>query len=350
MKVRSAIDVAYGSPLIIDEIDLPPPRPDQLIVKLFSSGLCHTQLHWLQNQSGSRPRISGHEATGVVTDLGSDVTHVKEGDHVIVTWTPRLSLRDTPSHPGVEITFRGEPLHTGSVYTWAEAVLVHHAYVVPIAKADPTDLSCIVGCAVMTGAGAVLHTANVRPTDSVAIYGAGGVGLSAVRMAAILGADPIIVVDLDNAKLALAKEFGATHTINANIADPVASIVEISNGGVDFAFDAIGVPKTVQQLLPSTRRGRSRADGQGGVAVLVGLPMEEITLDLQQLLMGHRCLRSSLGASHPERDFAMFLRWHQEGKFPLDKLVTRRYQLEEINEGYAALAAGEILGRAIIEF
>jgi threonine dehydrogenase-like Zn-dependent dehydrogenase len=105
MKVRSAIDVAYGSPLIIDEIDLPPPRPDQLIVKLFSSGLCHTQLHWLQNQSGSRPRISGHEATGVVTDLGSDVTHVKEGDHVIVTWTPRLSLWDTPSHPGVESHF-----------------------------------------------------------------------------------------------------------------------------------------------------------------------------------------------------------------------------------------------------
>jgi Zn-dependent alcohol dehydrogenase len=171
-----------------------------------------------------------------------------------------------------------------------------------------------------------------------------------VRMAAILEATPIIVVDLHDEKLALAKEFGATHLVNASKTNPVEAIVNISNGGVDFAFDAVGTRVTTGQILPATRSGGPGADNHGGTAVLIGLPGEPIVLDAQQILLSHRQFRSSLGASHPERDFPMFLRWHQEGKFPLNKLVTRRYSLEQINEAYAALAAGEILGRAIIEF
>ena len=220
---------------------------------------------------------------------------------------------------------------------------------VPISKEDPADVSCIVGCAVLTGAGAVMNTANVGPGDSVAIFGVGGVGLSALRMAAILEANPIIAVDLKEDKLDFAREFGATHTVNASKADAVEAIVELTGGGVDFAFDAIGVRATNEQILPAVRGGGPRADGHGGMAVLIGMPGKEMTLD-PSLLFAQRQLRGSLGAAYPDRDFPMFLRLHKDGKFPLDRLVTRRYRLDEINRACDDLAAGEILGRAIIEY
>jgi Zn-dependent alcohol dehydrogenase len=195
-----------------------------------------------------------------------------------------------------------------------------------------------------------MNTAKVRPGDSVAVYGVGGVGLSAIRMAAILEAYPIIAVDLKDEKLEFAKEFGATHGVNAAEVNPVETIVDISGGGVDFAFDAIGVRTTNEQILPSTRSGGWGADNHGGMAVLIGVPGNEMTLDPRLFVSHQRQYRGSLGATYPEKDFPMFLRWHQEGKFPLDKLVTRRYKLDEINEACDALQAGDILGRAIIEY
>ncbi|MEZ4868575.1 MAG: zinc-binding dehydrogenase [Caldilineaceae bacterium] len=350
MKTKAALQLAHGERLIIDEIEFPHPQPDQLVVKLFATGVCHTQIHWMNDPTRPRPFTLGHEGTGMVTHVGANVTHLQEGDHVIVTWVPRRHEFTRPPITPPPLTYRGEALHSLNVYTWAEDVLVNQAYVVPIAKDAPTDVSCIVGCAVLTGAGAVMRTTNVRPGQSVAIFGVGGVGLSAVRMAAILAAYPIIAVDLDDKKLALAKELGATHLVNANKEDAIATILAVSNGGVDFAYDAIGAPATIRQLLPVTRRGGPGAHNQGGVAVLIGVPSEEVRLDPRELLMAHRHFITSMGATIPDEDFPRFLRWHQEGKFPLDKLVTRRYRLEQINEAYGALKAGEILGRAIIEF
>ncbi len=231
MKTKAAIHTVHGHPLTIDELEIPDPRPDQVIVKLFSSGVCHSQLHQMQNPDMARPLVLGHEGTGVVTHVGRDVTHLKEGDHAIVTWVPRTPVRGRTAPAQSGATYREEPVN-GHVYTWGEDALVPADYVVRIDPADPTDLSCIVGCAVLTGAGAVLNTAQVRPGDSVAVFGVGGVGLSAVRMAAILEAAPIIAVDLKDDKLELAKEFGATHLVNATQTDPVAAIQEISNGGV----------------------------------------------------------------------------------------------------------------------
>ena len=349
MRTRAAIDVGYGQKLVVDELEVPDPKPDQVLVKLFSSGICHSQLHQMHNSDASRPMVLGHEGTGVVTHVGANVRHVKEGDHAIVTWVPRTPVRGRSEPVSSDVTYREEPVH-GAVYTWGEDVLVSGELVVPISKDDPVDISSIVGCAVLTGAGAVMNTAKVRPGDSVAVYGVGGVGLSAIRMAAILEAYPIIAVDLKDDKLEFAKEFGATHGVNASNVNAVEAVVDISGGGVDFAFDAIGVRATNEQILPSTRSGGSGADNHGGMAVLIGIPGGEMTLDPRLFMMHQRQFRGSLGATYPDKDFPMFLRLYREGKFPLDKLVTRRYKLDEINEACDALHAGEILGRAIIEY
>ena len=268
MKSVAAIHTRHGAPLTVDEIEIPDPRPDQVIVKMFSSGVCHSQLHQMHNSDASRPMVLGHEGTGVVTHVGANVKHLKEGDHAIVTWVPRTPVRGRSAPETSGVTYREEPVH-GSVYTWGEDVLVSGELVIPISKDDPVDVSSIVGCAILTGAGAVMHTAKVRPGNSVAVFGVGGVGLSAIRMAAILEAYPIIAVDLKDDKLEFAKEFGATHGVNASKVNAVEAVVDISGGGVDFAFDAIGVRATNEQILPSTRGGGSGADNQN---VAVGVP------------------------------------------------------------------------------
>lgn len=350
MKSKAAIQTVLDKDLIIDELDIPDPLPHQVIVKLYSSGICHSQLHQMEDPELDRPFVPGHEATGVVTHIGRDVRHVKENDHAIITWVPRIPIKGREPNIPSGVTYRKKIINEVKIHTWAQDVLVDSKYVIPITKEHPTDVSSIVGCAVLTGAGAVLNTAKVRPGNSVAIIGVGGVGLSAVQMASILEANPIIVVDLLDEKLEFAKEFGATHLVNASVTDPVKAIVEISGGGVDYAFDAIGVRASTEQILPATRGGGPGADNHGGMAILIGYPGREMTLNPQLFMFHQRRFRGSLGATYPEKDFQMFLRWYQEGKFPLDRLVTQRYKLEQINEACAALKAGEILGRSIIEF
>ena len=350
MKTLAAIQPAYELPLVVDEIDIPEPGPDETIVKLFSSGICHSQLHQMHRPVQRRPLGLGHEGIGVVTHAGRDVKHVAEGDRAIVTWVPRTPIRGRPVFPPTGAFYRGEEVGGTKSFTWTEDTLADADYVVRVADDAPKDVSCIVGCAVLTGAGAVLHTAKVRPGDSVAIFGVGGVGMSAVRMASILEAYPIIAVDLKDEKLEFAKEFGATHVVNASEQDPVEAVLEISGGGVDYAFDAIGLRVTNEQILPATREGGPGAGNDGGMAVLVGVPGDRMAVDPKLFMIYQRQYRGSLGATYPDRDFAMYLRWHAEGKFPLDKLVTRRYRLEQINEACEALESGQILGRAIIEF
>lgn len=349
MKTIAAVQTQVGADLLLEEVDLPDPGPDQVTVKLASSGVCHSQLHQMHNPGLGRPLLLGHEGTGVVTRIGKNVTHVKAGDLCIVTWVPRTPIRGPVAREMTGATLKGQAAH-GHVYTWARDVQTSKELVVPIAADQPRDLSCIVGCAVLTGAGAVLHTAGVRAGQSVAVFGVGGVGLSAIQAAAIVGAYPIIAVDLDGKKLEFARSFGATHTVNASgNTDPVEAIRDMTKGGVDYAFDAIGRQKTIEQILQATRPGGIGADNFGGMAVLVGIPQEKVTLDPGLFVYGQRQYRGSLGAAFPDRDFSMYLRWYQEGKFPLDRLITRRYGLEQINEACHDLHGGHILGRAILE-
>lgn len=353
MKSRAALQTGPGRELIVDEIDVPGPGPGQALVKLFSSGICLSQIHQIEH-AREFPQVFGHEAAGVVTGVGAGVTHLREGDHAIVTWVPRTPISGRPVRVEPGVTYGGEPV-IGAIYAWAEDVLIQAEYVIAIGKDHPTDVSCIVGCAVLTGAGAVKNTARVRPGDSVVVFGVGGVGLCAVQMASILGAYPVIAVDLSDEKLEFAKGFGATHGVNASEVTPIEAVHEIlgegpPNGGADFVFDAIGVRETEEQILPMTRGGGPGAENVGGMAVLIGWPVDEITVDPKNFVYHQRQFRGSQGATYPEKDFDLFLRLHREGRFPLDRLVTRRYALDEINEACEALRAGQILGRAIIEF
>jgi Zn-dependent alcohol dehydrogenase len=350
MKSRAAIQVDRGGPLVVEEIDIPDPGPNQVTVRNFASGVCYSQVHQLRNPELPRPMGLGHEGSGVVTHVGKDVTHVKEGDHVITTWVSRTPISGLPVSRATGATFQGRPvIADGDVYTWSEHMLTFADKVVPMPASDPTDITCLVGCAVLTGAGAVLHTAEVLPGQSVAVFGVGGVGLSAISAAAIAGADPIIAVDLVDRKLQFAREFGATHGVNASDTDPVKTIWAIEPGGVDYALDAVGAPTTAVQILEAVRQGGPRADNRGGMAVLLGIPVADVSVDLNEILLYQRNYCGSLGATEPDTDFPLFLKWAREGKFPLGKLVTNRYSLEQIEEARVALEEGRILGRAIIE-
>jgi Zn-dependent alcohol dehydrogenase len=350
MKSKAAIQVEPGGPLVIDEIDIPDPGANQVTVRNFASGVCYSQVHQLRSPGLPRPMGLGHEGSGVVTQVGKDVTHVREGDHVISTWVPRTPIRGLPVSKPTGATLQGRAIVAdGDVYTWSEYMVAFAEKVVPMSPSDPIDISCLIGCAVLTGAGAVLHTAKIGLGQSVAVFGVGGVGLSAIGAATIAGAHPIIAVDLDDRKLQFAREFGATHGINASNTDAVKAIWEINPGGVDYALDAVGAPETALQILGAVKEGGPRADNQGGMAVLLGIPFSDVSVDSNTILLHQRHYCGSLGATEPDTDFPLFLEWMHEDKFPLGKLVTNRYSLEQIDEAVVALEQGQILGRAIIE-
>jgi Zn-dependent alcohol dehydrogenase len=351
MKTRAAVYVEIGKPMVIDEVQLPDPGPTQLLVKVFASGICHTQLHTLHNPAAKVPALLGHEATAVVMAAGPQVRGIREADHVMLSFVPRhLPGGLRPDLPALRV--RGQELRaSGASSTWAEHAVVDQAFVVPMDTTAATDVTAVIGCAVTTGCGAVINTARVRPGDSVVVFGAGGVGLCAIQAAANVGAGPIIAVDVTEQKLEFARSFGATHGINGSAGSAVEQIHRLTNGGADFAFDAIGRPETIAQLLPSVRPAIPGWQPEGGTAVQVGIPRQQVNVGvLGDILPGGKIYRGTYGGSpNPERDYPMYVRWFQSGKLPLDRLVSRRFKLEQINEACEALERGEILGRAIVE-
>jgi Zn-dependent alcohol dehydrogenase len=345
---RAAIKIEHGAPLAIEEIILPDPGPDEVLVKLYASGICHSQLHQIHNPRQPMPALLGHEGTGVVLAAGREVKHVREGDRVMIPFVPR----DLPDHltsaPRTTYTLRGEE-HSTIVYTWAEHALLNEQMVVPLGDDVPTDITAIVGCAVITGVGAVLHTAQVREGNSVAVFGVGGVGTNILAGAKIAGAYPIIAVDLQEAKLGYAKELGATHVVNASDVNPVETIKELTGGGVDFAFDAIGVPRVTAQIIESVRAGVLGVR-RGGTAVSVGIGDGPIEVPARLFPFGERSLIGSMGGSaRPAVVMPQYVQWYREGKLPLEEMISKRYDgLDHINEGVRALEAGEIEGRSIM--
>jgi Zn-dependent alcohol dehydrogenase len=348
------------SELRVEELNLPDPAPNQVVVKQFSSGICHSQLHQMHNPRQT-PVILGHESTGVVLKAGRDVGHVEEGDMVLLTWVPRdVSLGGEPAEP-VRLAVSDGTAVAQNVFTWADHTICDHQYAVKVDPGIRRDVTAIIGCAVMTGAGAVINTAKVQPGQSVAVFGVGGVGLSAVVGAKVAGADPIIAVDLSDEKLEFARRFGATHGINAAATDPIAAIHELTRGsgftirrepvsGVDFAFDCIGIKTTMEQIIPACRSGHFGAR-DGGTGVLVGVPQTTVELNAVDILVNEKHFIGSIGGScAPDRDFPTFLKWQADGQLDLDAMVTARYRIDEINEATTALEEGRISGRAILEF
>lgn len=360
-KAQVVVLPQHTDVLQIQTVDLPDPGPTQVVVKLYASGICHSQLHQMHRPRNS-PVVLGHEATGIITKVGSSVSHVSEGDTVLVTWVPRAA-GDTTAQP-VRSTLQvdGGNAQSENVFTWADNTICDEQYVV---KVDPTikkDVTSIIGCAVMTGAGAVINTAEVSKSESVAIFGVGGVGLSAVVGARMAGANPIIAVDLDDAKLEFAKRFGATHTINAKNVDAIEAIHKLTThegkytitnqvvSGADYAFDCIGLKQTMEQIVPACRTCHF-GEREGGTAVLVGVPSTPVELNAIDVLINEKQFKGSIGGScAPDRDFPLFLAWHDQGHLPLEEMVTERFSIDQINEATNMLNAGKISGRAILEF
>jgi Zn-dependent alcohol dehydrogenase len=268
----------------------------------------------------------------------------------MVTWIPRAATPEMARPQRATVKVRGEEVSAGA-FTWAEATIADQQLVVKLDDDVATDVTSIIACAVTTGCGAALNTAKVQKGNSVAVYGAGGVGLCVIQACANVGADPVIVVDRHDEKLRFAERFGATKGVNSSREDPVARVRELTNGGADFAFDAIGVQKTMEQVLPSVRGGVTGLR-DGGMAVLVGFPQNQPVPNLNMIdLYSARTFRGSIGgSSRPDIDFPMYVRWFKEGKLPLDVLVTQRFKLDEVNEACAQLEAGKIGGRAIFVF
>lgn len=349
MTTRAAVFAGHGEPLAVEEIELPDPAADEVLVKLFATGICHSQLHQIHNPRTPTGTLLGHEGTGIVLKAGANVQHVHEGGRVMVQFVPRDLPQGQTSAARTPYRWRGNDYQTG-VYTWAEHALLNEQMVIALPDDVATDVTSIIGCAVITGVGAALHTAQVQEGQSVAVFGVGGVGTNVLAGAKIAGAYPIIAVDLQEAKLGYAKEIGATHVVNASDVDAPEAIKELTGGGVDFAFDAIGVDVVMRQALQSVKAGVLGV-GRGGTAVIVGIGQGDVTLP-RMFPMGERSLIGSMGGSaRPQHVMPQYVDWYREGKLPLDKLVTRRYSnLDEINEAVRALEAGEIEGRSIIVY
>lgn len=362
INARVAVLPKEKGPLAVVEVTFPEPAPHQVVIKQYASGICHSQLHQIHNPRAT-PVVLGHESTGVVIAKGKAVTHVQEGDLVMVTWVPRNQATTDRLAEATTLNLPdGTPATCQNVFTWADHTLVDEQYVVRVSGETARDVTAIIGCAVMTGAGAILHTAGVKKGESVAVFGVGGVGLSAVAAAKAVGADPIIAVDLNEEKLSFARRFGATATVNASQEDPVKAIRQLTEragvfdfrqrpvAGVDYALDCIGLKVTMEQILPAVRSGAFGVS-PGGTAVLVGVPLTKVELIAGDLLVNEKkYIGSFAGSCIPERDFPVFLEWHKNGQLNLNDLVTQRFTLDQVNEAVLALEKGHIQGRAIFEF
>jgi Zn-dependent alcohol dehydrogenase len=351
---RAAILPEVGRPIIIADVDLPPPGPGEILVRNLASGICHSQLHQLHApQPNGKPVLLGHEAASEVLAVGAGVTHVQVGQRVLLTWHRRdAQPGDAPPPPTSNARWQGRPIADAydGIYTWSNHSLVRQEYVVPIPNEIPADLASIIGCAVMTGAGAVINTANVAAGSSAAVIGVGGVGLSAVAALSVRAADPIIAVDLSNEKLALAKQFGATMLVNAREEDATARVRDASSGGCDYVFDCIGHSATTRQALEMARPAEWTVS-RGGCAVLVGWPTGDASINALDLIVGEKQLLGSAGGSvRPERDFPLFYEWYQDGRLDLDALVTARWPLSQIEKATDQLMSGDVLGRSVIVF
>ncbi|HEV8440135.1 MAG TPA: Zn-dependent alcohol dehydrogenase [Methylomirabilota bacterium] len=363
MNANAAVLYEVNKPLVVEDVEVLEPGAHEVRVRFAANGVCHSDLHVITGDyPHPLPVVLGHEAAGIVEKVGSGVESVKAGDHVCssyipscgrcsycVTGTPTLcALRDKPRwfmHDGTP-RFRknGQGLHHFlQVSGYATSAVLPEDSVIPIRRDAPLDVVCLVSCGVLAGAGPVINRAKVPPGASVAVFGCGGVGLNTIQAARLVGASKIIAVDVLAQKLKWAEEFGATHCVDASKEEPVASIQSIAGGGgVDFAFEVVGLQKTVEQALLSTHRG--------GMAVVVGVCPAGTRLSIDPtLLLQQRVLTgSSFGAGHQRTDVPMLIDLFMDGRYRLRELISRRMPLSEINEAFDLLRQGEVKRSVIV--
>jgi S-(hydroxymethyl)glutathione dehydrogenase/alcohol dehydrogenase len=358
--VKAAVMYGVGQPLVIEDVEIAEPQAGEVLVKTGASGVCHSDLHFMEGTwMFPPPVVLGHESAGIVEKVGEGVTNVKPGDRVViafvascgncdrcVTGRPNLCTNTSAiGRPG-RITKGGNNIFQfAGMGAFAEKQLVDAKACVHVPDGVPLEVACLVGCSVMTGVGAVTNTAKIPVGSTVAVVGAGGVGLNIIQGAKLAGASRIIAVDLLENKLAAAKEFGATDVVDGSQGDPVAQVSALTGGGVDYAFEAIGLTKTAEQCFAMVKRG--------GTAVVVGMLPLASTLNLAQAgtaFLGEKgIIGSYYGSTRQTYDMPWLMELYRQKRLKIDELITRRYELGQINEAYAALKNGEV-NRSVITF
>ena len=331
-------------------------------MRTVASGVCHSDLHYVDGVSSTvAPAILGHEAAGIVEEVGEQVTYLKPGDHVIsclsvfcgtchqclsghpsrCTNRPRRTESDPPrlSYAG-----SGDPItQVFNLSSYAERMLVHENALVKIDDDMPFDCAALIGCGVVTGVGAVINTARIEPGCTVAVFGLGGVGLSAVQGARIAGARQIIAVDVVEPKLTHALDLGATHVVDASSQDPVEAIQNLTDGGVDYSFEAIGLKTAAEQAFYCLT--------PGGTATVIGIipPGQKVEIDGRMFLSERKIQGSGMGSNRFRTDMPRLIDFYRQGRLLLDEMITRRGRLEDVNEAFRAMKAGEV-SRTVLMF
>ena len=359
--MKAAVLREVNKPLAIEEVSHGKPGPREVLVRTAAAGVCHSDLHF---QNGSYPyplpSVLGHESAGIVEQVGSAVTYVKPGDHVITCLsafcghcepclTGHMSLcdregldRDMSEPP--RLSANGQPIFQFlNLSSFAERMLVHEHAIVKIRPDMPLDRAALIGCGVTTGVGAVIHTAKVEPGSTVAVIGCGGVGLSCINGAAIAGAGRIIAVDALNSKLDLARKFGATDVVNAKEKDAVGEVMAMTGGGVHYSFEAIGLKATTEQAFQMLRKG--------GTATVIGMIPYGTKIELHgaDFLFERKIQGSNMGSNRFRVDMPRFVDFYLNGKLHLDDMISGRIKLKDVNDAMNALKKGEV-ARSVIMF
>ena len=365
MQVKAAVHYVAGQPVEVEMLDLEEPRTHEVRVRYVASGVCHSDLHHIQGLvPHPTPVVFGHEGAGIIEAVGPDVTGVQVGDHVLTSYIPSCGrcyyctigrpnlcdLRDRPRHLLLDGTSRFKK-HGQDVFqylqlgTYAEMATVPDVSVIPIRKDAPLEVVCLVSCGVMTGAGSIMNRAQVRPGQTVAVFGCGGIGLNAIQAAKMVGAEKIVAVDVFDQKLEWAKEFGATHTVNSRqVEDPVQAVKEIcGRDGADYAIEAVGIQVTMEQAFHSIHRG--------GTAVIIGVPPTGMRLSIDPgLLLGEKVLTgTSFGSTRQRVDLPMIVDMFMDGRYKLRELISREVELEDLNDAYDRLIKGEVK-RSVVRY
>lgn len=342
MKTEAALLVELGKPLVLAEIGIPALKPGQILVEIAFSGACGTQvMEWRGDKGEDKwlPHCLGHEGTGTVLETGAAVTRVKAGDKVVLSWIKGNGIEAG----GAVYDWDGKKVNAGGVTTFQRHALVSENRLTLVPDGLPMEVAVLLGCAAPTGMGAVYNVLRARPGDSVAVFGTGGIGLNALMAAALAGAMPVIGVDPNPTRRALAKLYGATHVIDPAVGDVAAEIRKIVPGGVDLAVESSGVPEVMSQAVNATRP-------QGGRAVVIGNAKHGATLSLNPGVFnqGKSLLGTWGGDSLPDRDYGRFGRLLASGRFPVRDLLSKAYSLAQADQALRDLAAGNI-GRPLID-
>ncbi len=361
--MKAAVLNQIPGQLDIENIDVDSPGPREVLIETKAAGLCHSDLHFMEGlYQYPTPAVLGHESAGVVVEVGSDVSYVQPGDHVITCLSAfcgaceeclsgRPSICSTKNvdlvrRPGEapRLSRDGEPVHTFlHLSSFAEQILAHEHALVKVDKTMPLASAALIGCGVTTGLGAVFRTARVEPGSTVAVVGCGGIGLSAVQGARIAGANKIIAVDMVESKLELAKTLGATHIVDASNTDPVEAVKELTGGGVHNSFEAVGRKDTAEQCYRMLRNG--------GQATVIGMIPQGVMVEVHgfDLIYEKTLTGSNMGSNQFRTDMPRYVDMYLDGRLMLDEMVTQSIALEEINSGFADMKAGAV-ARSVIEF